>query len=362
MLSSFRPPTRTTPIPSDLPVEAGSIIRWRFLAIGMLVAGALAVEIGLAAGWARSTWPVSVHVSAALLALLALILSRIEIESYLGFTRLVILVSIAVITALEGTLRGLQLIPIFYVWPLLGAAYLLSREELMVCFVIVASACAVALSAAHPDQSFPVGDYAMLVIVGVVVVATTRGLAESLGTTIGSLRHTSETDPLTGLLNRRSFQERLDHHYERATATGMPLTALLLDIDHFKRINDQFGHAAGDAALKRFTELLKDSCRTSDLVARVGGEEFAVVMPGATVPQAIARAEQFSGILREDDEVDGVKMTVSVGVAACDHTNDTWEELLAAADAAVYRAKRAGRDRVVLAEPALGIVPEPVPS
>lgn len=342
------------PVPAgaELTPERSSILRWRRFAIAMLLVGAGAIELTLVVPTVSTTAPLFVHGAALWMVLLAGVLARQRGRTFLAATRGAIVTTILVITGLVATLEGVEMVPLFYVWPLLAAAYLLSRVELAASTSLVAIGYASALVIRDGTGDFPWVDYLLVLIVGVAVLTTVRTLAESLGTTIDSLRHSSSTDPLTGLLNRRGFQRRLSRHYDRAVMEDRPITALLIDIDHFKRINDEFGHPVGDRALTRFTELLGASCRASDLIARVGGEEFAVVMPGATLDQAIARAEQFCAILRDDRAVDGIRMTASVGVAGRAGVDGGWEAMLEAADAAVYEAKRTGRDRIVTAEPA----------
>jgi diguanylate cyclase (GGDEF)-like protein len=338
---------RTESIDHDHPVETGSIIRWRHAAHAMLVAGAILIEVGLLTGYLETTEPALVHVVAAMFVGLAALTSRVQLERYLGFSRVVIALSITAITLLVVAIDGLTFVPAFYIWPLLGAAYLLSRREVIAISGLTFAICGGALSLGR--GAFPVADYVSMLLIGTVVVATVRVLSESLSGTVKTLRHSSLTDPLTGLLNRRGFEASLAHQYERARFDGRPITALLLDLDHFKAINDTFGHGVGDQALQRFAELLEASCRASDIVARVGGEEFAFVMPGATVEQALARAERFTATVRDDRAIDDVRMTVSVGIAAREDGFDDWQAMLEAADEAVYAAKRDGRDRAIVA-------------
>lgn len=351
MFSSFQSNPAVVPATADITPERGSIQRWRQFAITMLLVGALALELTLVVPEVSTTAPAFLHGSALWLVILAVVIARQRgSRAFVGITRVAVVTTIVLITGLVATMEGVEMVPLFYVWPLLAAAYLLSRLELAASTGLVAVGYAVALLIRDGADAFPWVDYALVLLVGVVVLAAVRGLAENVGTTIDSLRHTSSTDPLTGLLNRRGFHRRLSRHYDRAVIEDRPITALLIDIDHFKQINDEYGHPVGDRALMRFTELLGASCRASDLIARVGGEEFAVVMPGATIEQAIARAEQFCSILRGDREVEGIRMTASVGVAARADVSGGWEAMLEAADAAVYEAKRTGRDRIVTAE------------
>jgi two-component system cell cycle response regulator len=157
-------------------------------------------------------------------------------------------------------------------------------------------------------------------------------------------------DPLTGLYNRRYLDTHLQSSVARAAATEKPLCVLIFDIDHFKGINDSYGHDAGDDVLKDFCERLRRGVRGIDLVARYGGEEFVLVMPETDAAFAATVAER----LRHDVEKDlfvtrgGAKIavTVSIGLAESQPT-DTAEQLFRRADKALYAAKRAGRNRVV---------------
>lgn len=167
-----------------------------------------------------------------------------------------------------------------------------------------------------------------------------------------SLRHQSVIDPLTQLYNRRYLDETLKRELARAIRRNTPLAVILLDLDHFKRVNDNFGHEAGDLLLRNVGRLLLQSVRSSDVACRYGGEELVLLLPECSLEAACARAER----LRQDIRAlaltvnqDVLTASASFGVAACPTHGDTPEALLQAADAAMYAAKRAGRDRVVAA-------------
>lgn len=162
------------------------------------------------------------------------------------------------------------------------------------------------------------------------------------------------TDPLTGLANRRYFERQLAMMVNQATGRGRPLSLLVIDIDHFKLINDTYGHLAGDAVLAEFARRLKGSVRGIDLSGRFGGEEFVVAMPDTDMPTALAIAERLrTHISSTQFKVDGapepVAVTVSVGVGGVDARVETPTDLIARADAALYEAKRSGRNRVAAA-------------
>jgi diguanylate cyclase (GGDEF)-like protein len=180
-------------------------------------------------------------------------------------------------------------------------------------------------------------------------------LAEQAGSRIGVLRAMAAsqlqatTDPLTGLLNRRSLEAELQAMRDQ----GTEFAVAFLDLDHFKDLNDTFGHEAGDRALRSFARVLRRTVRSEDIVCRYGGEEFVVVMPGST-------AEESEGLFqRVSDELASVvssgevsPFTVSVGLADSLASLDT-TEVVRLADAAMFRAKQAGRNRITVAEPVL---------
>lgn len=154
-------------------------------------------------------------------------------------------------------------------------------------------------------------------------------------------------DPLTGLLNRRGFGEATERMIQREAKAGRPVSAMIFDIDHFKSVNDRFGHPAGDEVLKVFATVVSGNLRISDLIGRIGGEEFAALLP-CSIEEAVLAAER----VREAFQTSGIKVgevpvetTVSIGIAG-GPANTELEVLLASADTALYRAKRTGRNRV----------------
>jgi diguanylate cyclase (GGDEF)-like protein/PAS domain S-box-containing protein len=169
-----------------------------------------------------------------------------------------------------------------------------------------------------------------------------------------ALKTQSIKDPLTGLYNRRYLQEVLEREIRRAIRSEQRLGILILDLDHFKKFNDTYGHETGDAVLRETASLLIQSVRAEDFVCRYGGEEFVVVLPTADLRASEARAQRIREKLRNLVVMDhgrslGV-ITASIGVAALPNQGTNEKELLQAADAALYRAKREGRDRVVVAD------------
>jgi diguanylate cyclase (GGDEF)-like protein len=162
------------------------------------------------------------------------------------------------------------------------------------------------------------------------------------------LSELARTDALTGLINRRGFDEALTREYERNRRGGAPLAVLLVDIDHFKIVNDTWGHPAGDVTLRRLGELLTNAFRPTDVVGRIGGEEFAVLIPDCDPAGAVRRAHELCDRVRTQARGWEHAITVSVGVAAHPEASSEPAGMIAAADAALYGAKAAGRDRVGL--------------
>lgn len=166
----------------------------------------------------------------------------------------------------------------------------------------------------------------------------------------------ADHDGLTKIANRRRFEERLDEEAQRHGRYELPLSLILLDLDHFKNVNDTFGHQTGDAVLRGVAGLLLESLRSSDLPARFGGEEFAVILPHTCREQALLLAERIRlRVAGRDFGEDGqkVRLTVSAGVAALE-PGARGQELVSLADQALYLAKNGGRNRVVVASPEAG--------
>ena len=180
-------------------------------------------------------------------------------------------------------------------------------------------------------------------------VEVLRPVAAALGTRLGVVRTIGDrelqasTDVLTGLLNRRAMNEKLTE----LDRSGAHYAVIAADLDHFKRLNDTYGHEVGDRCLKLFGQVLRDTCRAGDLPCRPGGEEFTIVLPGATLAGAAALGERIRAALADASRRVGLAFTSSFGVAARSDPGDTADMLLAAADRALYDAKEAGRDRVV---------------
>jgi len=164
------------------------------------------------------------------------------------------------------------------------------------------------------------------------------------------LREQSLSDPLTGLFNRRYLFEQMDREMARWERTHQPFALMLIDIDHFKKFNDRYGHDVGDAVLVEVSNLLREFTRRSDLACRLGGEEFVVLIAGVEQEQAVNRAEAIRVAIKRL-LLDGVEETISIssGVAMYPQHGEDPVTLLRAADQALYASKRSGRDRTSLA-------------
>lgn len=192
---------------------------------------------------------------------------------------------------------------------------------------------------------------------------TVQTIAEQLSLALANLylqetlRHQSLHDPLTGLFNRRYMEDALARETSRARRNKQPLSIVMLDIDHFKRFNDNHGHEGGDALLAAFGQLIARHARGEDIACRYGGEEFALILPGASLSVAADRAEELREAVKHLNlELRGKSLgpiSLSAGVASFPEHGDQGTRVMAVADAALYRAKQSGRDRVERAgEPA----------
>jgi diguanylate cyclase (GGDEF)-like protein len=189
-------------------------------------------------------------------------------------------------------------------------------------------------------------------------------LADQIGLALANLklrltlREQSIRDALTGLHNRRYLEESLEREVARAARDSNPLAVLMIDLDHFKRYNDQYGHNGGDALLRALGRILKQSGRASDLIARYGGEEFTVLLHNTSLAGASAWCEELRNAVQKMEIRSAEQLlppiTISLGLALYPENGVTADELLSAADAALYEAKRDGRDCLVVAAPQVG--------
>lgn len=165
------------------------------------------------------------------------------------------------------------------------------------------------------------------------------------------LRALADTDGLTGVLTRRALDEAVDRAWQGYVARGEPFGVILADVDHFKRINDTFGHAAGDEVLREVVSRLLGQLRRADTCGRYGGEEFLIILPGASEAQSLAAAERLRGAVADGPigACGGAIVTASFGIAHVDRASSSGEAVVRLADAALYQAKAAGRNRCVTA-------------
>ncbi|WP_053226282.1 GGDEF domain-containing protein [Solirubrobacter soli] len=246
----------------------------------------------------------------------------------------VVLIAIALATSPPG--NG----DVMYAWSVLCvASFFGTRETVAVVLTVAIAQTAVVLY--QPGATFdhwcdPVASMAVIAIV-------VRGLAARNARLVARLTRESRIDPLTGLLNRRGLEERFAVELARSKRDGRPLSVVAVDIDHFKRINDEHGHQAGDRTLVWLAAMLCEQTRGADIVARVGGEEFVIVLPGADGTATLEFAERLREAIEDGDAE--IPMTISAGVASA-LAPSTAHTLLDAADRALYAAKHAGRNRV----------------
>ena len=236
----------------------------------------------------------------------------------------------------------------FYLWVFLYSAYFLSRRlaAAQIAWVGVAYG---ALLFAGPDPGSDAVSWWLVamgsLIVGALVIVLMRDRVDLL---IERLFESARRDPLTQLTNRQGFREHLDLELERARRNGLSIAVLVIDVDHFKRVNDLSGHHSGDDVLRRLAGVLGEDRRRTDAVARIGGEEFALVCPDADAEGALEIAEQLRTRIAERFAADALPITISTGIAVYPAHGETASALLAAVDEALYEAKSCGRNRSAL--------------
>ena len=237
---------------------------------------------------------------------------------------------------------------LFYLWVALAACYFLRPPVAFTHLCIASAAYALVLVVSPGHVMLPGLTWAMvtgtLAVLG-ILMTTLRGQLDQL---VKQLAAAARTDSLTQLANRRELEERFAAELERSTRTARPLSIVVLDLDWFKEYNDRFGHSAGDRVLVLLAQALKRATRTSDIVARLGGEEFGVLAPETDETEAYLLSERLRAEVRSAFARETEKMTISCGVASFPIHGITSGELLHAADRALYEAKESGRDRSVV--------------
>lgn len=250
------------------------------------------------------------------------------------------------LTASDGASR---LYLSFYAWvALVAGAFFAGRPAVAQVAFALAVMCAVMAVRSPPFAAEYVLAAGLVVVTSFLAVSLLRKRTEQLA---ADLADQAETDPLTTLVNRRGFNRRFELEVERAIRDRSCLSLIICDLDHFKAVNDELGHEQGDVALRRAADVIAESVRSVDAVSRLGGEEFAVLLPGATEGEALAVAERVRGGIHEEFEGHSVSLTASCGLASTAAADGDPRMLFTFADAALYQAKRAGRNCSMVYEP-----------
>jgi diguanylate cyclase (GGDEF)-like protein len=241
--------------------------------------------------------------------------------------------------------------PLPYMWITLFAFYFFSLRSALLHTALIGAGYAIALAAEAPPGDPVDGWLATLgtLLLSGMFMLLVRGRMVALVASLGDAAH---RDSLTELLNRRGFDEIFDIELERARRSDTPLSLLLGDLDHFKRLNDEHGHAAGDTELRRVARTLRVAKRRFDIAARVGGEEFALLAPDCDEQGAYALAERMRAELDLGGAHGERRLTISFGIASFPLHGESADDLLRAADRALYAAKGLGRNRSVVSDAA----------
>jgi diguanylate cyclase (GGDEF)-like protein len=333
-------------------------LAYRFHLPGVLVPGVANMlyvlgHFGILAGLRRHLglapgWPLMAAVAPVVLALHAVPLVQASVANrLLLFTPLIIALNLGIGFALRGRIRRDE-------WtvymPLVATECIFMLQQTMRTLYLVASKNH-ALTFLGSQFLQTSGSLFLLLFVSVTPMSCALIVAHRQAQ---DLRRASLTDALTGWLNRRALQETADAAFGRCARDGTGLYFIAFDIDHFKSINDRYGHGVGDAAIRHVTDRARDVLRGHDALFRIGGEEFAVLLDGRRLHDVRAIAERLrERIAATPLCTEGlvVPMTVSVGVAAYGHHDANWEAILRRADEALYRAKTLGRNRVDVGNP-----------
>jgi len=262
--------------------------------------------------------------------------------------------STALISAgMYATAQSTSVYAMFYVWLALDAAYFLSPPGAAVQIGLTGIAYAVVLAVMTPPDAIErwlitIGTVAVTGIFVGLVRRRVERLVTRLSEAVADLGEAARTDPLTGLFNRRGFEEHFSVELERSRRDAQPLALMVGDLDRFKRLNDRFGHQFGDRALLTLARVLREESRRIDVVARIGGEEFALLVPGADEHEAYLFAERARCAVQEAFARESLLLTISFGITVLASDATSADAALGAADEALYAAKHLGRNRSVL--------------
>ena len=239
----------------------------------------------------------------------------------------------------------------YYVLVAMFSAYFLSVRQLALQIVGMSLTYPLVIALLDGAEEQPAQRWLLTIWTVVVVGLFIAVLRHRMNALIERLSDAASTDPLTQLLNRRGFHDVFDLELERSRRSGRPCALVMGDLDHFKRVNDLLGHPTGDARLRKFARLMLRGKRRIDAAARMGGEEFALLLPETDEHGAYVIAERLRHNVRDAFAPDQVALTVSFGVAAYPNHGATGDQLFQAADQALYVAKELGRDRTAIYRP-----------
>jgi diguanylate cyclase (GGDEF)-like protein/putative nucleotidyltransferase with HDIG domain len=240
----------------------------------------------------------------------------------------------------------------FYLWMFLFSTYFFSTPVALAEMAFAAALFGLLLLE-RPPEAGPAAWWTIGVATMSIAAIVTRLMRSHVEGLIAQLSDAARTDALTQLPNRRGFRELLDLELERARRSGAPMTVLACDLDHFKDVNDRAGRHVGDASLQQVATLLREGVRRVDVPARIGGEEFAVILPGTDAQAAFAIAERLRCHVRDAFADATVPITISFGISSHPAHAETAASLVRTADEALYCAKESGRDRSVIYNVAL---------
>ena len=310
----------------------------RRTALGVLAAGLLIM--GPWIGW----WPIVPLLVAALLFFSADCLAdRVERPEFLIFgawvgSQLVIAISVLLVWGPDVPVMSWFAIPV----ATLGTRFSLRGVVLGVLITISLMITIAFLT--HPAE---VIDQPPLLVMPLAVVITVGILTTALMRSDIEHRGEAVIDPLTAMLNRKALANRVEELSAQSSVSGAPVGVILLDIDHFKHVNDSAGHLTGDAVLRDIAYVIRKDMRAFELAYRLGGEEFLVLLPGANEIESLSLAEKLRGRIAAASLAEGIQVTVSCGVSATRPGEEfDFEALYCGADAAMYEAKRLGRNRI----------------